>query len=376
MVFSDVLCFSHARWTSAMERPGQLMARCAQHHRVFFVEEPIIDATYTEITKVAQNLWRVVPHLGEGKSDQELLSLWREQLLLLRAERSIERPILWYYTPAAIAVSRHLPRVLTVYDCTCDLATLGVPHELLAWERELMEQSDLVFVAGHALYARKRNQHPRVYNVPSGIDVSYFARARQKAPIPSDQAPIPGPRIGYCGVIDHRIDWRLVREIAELRPKWQFVFLGPVASRTRANLPGLRNVHYLGAKPPHEVLEYVSDWDAAMIPFVVDETTRALSSSKTLEYLAAGKEIVATPLPDMVEPYARMGLLQVASDAEGFVSALESALRGDVRATPAQRDAYLAQRSWGSAFQRMHDLVLSALAARGEGIPTAEASPP
>jgi UDP-galactopyranose mutase len=376
MVFSDVLCFSHARWTSAMERPGQLMARCAQHHRVFFVEEPIIDATYTEITKVAPNLWRVVPHLGEGKSDQELLSLWREQLLLLRAERSIERPILWYYTPAAIAVSRHLPRVLTVYDCTRDLATSGAPPELLACERELIAQSDLVFVTGHALYAQKCNQHPRVYNVPSGIDLSYFARARQKAPIPADQAPIPGPRIGYCGVIDQRIDWRLVREIAELRPKWQFVFLGPVAPRTRVHLPALRNVHYLGAKSQQEVLEYVSDWDAAMIPFVVDEVTRTLSPNKTLECLAAGKEIVATPLPDVVEPFARMGLLQVASDAEGFVCALEAALRGDVRASPALRDAYLAQRSWSSAFQRIHGLVMSALAARGVGVSAAEVSPP
>src|SRR3954452_9718616 len=151
MTLPAVLCFSHLRWSQGFDRPNHLMLRCAKHHRVFFIEEPVIDATYAEVTKLATNLWRVVPHLAAGYCEEELHALWRGQLALLRAEHRIDRPILWYYTPAAVPVSLGLERSLTVYDCAHNLTEqheTAIPG-LLAWERELVRQADLLLVGNH-----------------------------------------------------------------------------------------------------------------------------------------------------------------------------------------------------------------------------------
>jgi UDP-galactopyranose mutase len=343
------------------------MARFAQRHPVFFVEEPLIDATYTEVTRVGRNLFRVVPHLAEGKSAGELLALWRGQLALLRAEHRIDRPILWYDTPSAVPVTRGFARCLTVYDCTLDLAAYaGIAPELIGWEAELVRDADLMLVRSRGLLATKRLAHPNSHLAPDCMDLARFARVRAIQPIPDDQAELPRPIVGYTGVVDDRIDFTLLEELADRRPDWSFVLLGPVAERFRHALPRRDNLHYLRDKPRVLSPGYVAGFQVAMLPCSMHPLAHASASRTTLEYLAAGKPVVSTALPDVIEPFARLSLVRVAEHAAGFGEAIAEELRGEHVAGPAQREEILVQSSWDFGFRRMYDHLQQALLQRGE----------
>src|SRR5205814_4717049 len=105
---------------------------------------------------------------------------------------------------------------------------------------------------------------------------------------------IRGVRLGYFGVIDERMDYDLLREIAATRAPWQIILLGPTAKIDPAILPRAANIHYLGPKPYAVLPEYVAGWDVALMPFARNEATRFISPTKTPEYLAAGKPVVST----------------------------------------------------------------------------------
>jgi UDP-galactopyranose mutase len=103
------------------------------------------------------------------------------------------------------------------------------PPELKDWEQKLFAKADIVFTGGMHLYEAKKKFHSNIYGVPSGIDVKHFIQARKFTKDPIDQESIPHPRIGFYGVVDERFNIELLRSVAEQRPDWHFVVIGPTA---------------------------------------------------------------------------------------------------------------------------------------------------
>jgi len=358
MLADVVLCFSHLRWGFVFQRPNHLMIRAARGRRVFYIEEPVFDGEVARLhtEEVAPGMLRVVPQVvpGDPEPEARVGALLEE---LCRREH-IEHAIHWYYTPMMLGVSAHLPRDFVVYDCMDELANfLFAPPELQERERELLRLADVVFTGGRALYEAKRSLHRNVHAMPSSVDVAHFERARGVLAEPGDQATIPRPRLGYCGVVDERMDLELIVGIAQRRPDWQLVMLGPVVKIDPAQLPRVHNIHYLGLKTYDELPAYLSGWDAALLPFALNDATRYISPTKTPEYLAAGKPVVSTPIRDVVEPYGRLGIVHIATGADAFVSAIERALAEQDSELDARRDALLREMSWDATWQHMlHEL--------------------
>jgi glycosyltransferase involved in cell wall biosynthesis len=254
----------------------------------------------------------------------------------------------------ALGFTDHLRPLATVYDCMDELsAFLHAPPRLRELEGRLFERADLVFTGGHSLYEAKRDRHPRVYPFPSSVDVDHFLQARQPLPEPADQAGIPRPRLGFYGVIDERLDVELIRALAEARPEWQLVLVGPVVKIDPAILPRNANVHYLGGKLYGELPGYLASWDVALLPFACNESTRFISPTKTPEYLAAGRPVVSTPIRDVVHPYGDDGLARIAATLDEFVRAVEAALAEDADARLAKVDPFLATMSWDRTWRQM-----------------------
>jgi glycosyltransferase involved in cell wall biosynthesis len=363
---NDVLCFSHLRWNFVYQRPNHLMSRAARDSRVLFIEEPLFDepAARLETVQIEPNLLRVVPHLRpeDGPvADAKIASLLRDH----HERLAIHHPLHWYYTPMMLPIGRALPNAAAiVYDCMDELsAFLGAPPELLARERELMQRADVVFTGGVALYQAKRGKHRNVHAMPSSVDVPFFVKARESLATPPDQAAIPEPRVGYCGVIDERIDLGLLEALARDRPDLSIVMVGPVVKISPDALPKLPNIHYLGGKPYSELPSYLAGWRVALMPFALNDATRFISPTKTPEYLAAGRPVVSTAISDVVEPYERLGLVRIGRSADEFVAHVGAALRGEGNNDSA-RDKFLASNSWDSTWTRMKHCVEQEIAAR------------
>lgn len=352
-----MICFSHLRWNFVYQRPQHLMSRFARKYDLIFFEEPVHDATEPWLERRAERggLTVLVPHLPR---DGDANAIMKGQLDEHLATLGREPAVLWYYTPMSVPISAHLPRRLTVYDCMDELSAFrGAPPEMLLMERRLMEKADIVFTGGVSLYEAKRALHPNVHAFCSSVDIAHFARARTVQTPPADQAVIPEPRFGFHGVIDERMDLELVEAVARACPEWHLVFVGPVVKIDPEMLPDLPNVHYLGAKQYDELPSYLAGWQAAIMPFAMNESTRFISPTKTPEYLAGGRAVISTPVTDVARAYGNNAAVHIASRPDEFVEAMRAALamwREDVCRLA---DMALADMSWETTWEQMHALM-------------------
>ncbi|MEH1814004.1 MAG: UDP-galactopyranose mutase [Nostoc sp.] len=365
----DIVCLSHLRWNFVYQRPQHLLTRCAQGKRVFFIEEPIFSEeplASLDVNEDSNGVVVVVPHLPQGLSEEVINADLQVLIDSLFAEHNINKYICWYYTPMAIAFTRHLQPQAVVYDCMDELSAFqGASPTLKNYEAELFSRADLVFTGGQSLYESKVNQHPNVYAFPSSVDVAHFGQARNLQE-PEDQAHIPHPRLGFFGVIDERMDIELLAGIAEARPDWHLVIIGPVVKIDPANLPQHENIHYLGGRDYKQLPAYLAGWDLAMLPFARNESTRFISPTKTPEYLAAGRPVVSTSIRDVVRPYGESKLVRIADTVSEFVIAAEQAMQEDTPASEwlSRVDVFLEKISWDRTWASMMKLIDSAIAAR------------
>jgi UDP-galactopyranose mutase len=353
------------------------MSRFAKDRRVFYIEEPIRESRdvpgmrlqVCEKTGVSVATPLLPEADGEaGATDTRIVA----QLIgKLFREQKIREHIAWYYTPMALNYTKALRPKAAIYDCMDELSLFRhAPPELTQNEQKLFALCDLVFTGGVSLFEAKRKQHERVFAFPSSVDCAHFAQARNRADMAEDQKNLGRPRLGYAGVIDERIDLDLIRDLADARPEWQIVMIGPVVKIDPANLPRRANIHWLGMKDYAGLPAYLAGWDVALMPFAMNESTRYISPTKTPEYLAAGLPVVSTPVRDVERQYGELGLVHIESDAEGFCQAAERAMTYGMSLKWRERaDAYLSTLSWDRTWQEMNQLIEDALAAKVERKP-------
>lgn len=360
----DLVCFSHLRWRFVFQRPQHLLSRCAKSHRVFFVEEPIYGDEEKVDVSESHGVTIVVPQLLHDLTPEEHARHHQALLDNYLSNLNLNHPVLWYYTPMAISWTTRISASAVIYDCMDELSAFhGASPLLLERERQLFSMADLVYTGGQSLYEAKRPHHPNVFAFPSSVDVHHFEQAKNYDPAtePEDQRDIPHPRLGFFGVIDERFDLELLRAIADAKPDWHFVMVGPVVKIDQNTLPKSSNIHYLGGKDYSQLPSYIAGWDVALLLFARNESTRFISPTKTPEYLAAGKSVVSTSITDVVRPYGQSKLVRIADEPEEFVKACEQALLDDTSSRP-QVDEFLSKMSWDKTWQRMDELIQSVLA--------------
>ena len=355
-----LLCFSHLRWNFVYQRPQHLMTRFASTQPIFFFEEPVFEAIETprlNRATPADNITILTPVLPVNIDEQQKSDTQRNLLDAFLACEHLMPSIRWYYTPMSLAFSEHIDVDTVVYDCMDELSAFrGAPASLVDCETSLLARADVVFTGGFSLYEAKRRLHANVHAFPSSVDASHFRQARADwgGDVP-DQAAIPTPRLGFFGVLDERFDLDLLSALADARPDWNFVLIGPVVKIDPSALPRRLNLHYLGQKSYEELPRYLAGWDVALMPFARNESTRFISPTKTPEYLAGGRMVVSTPIPDVVASYGDTGVVKIADGAEAFEAAIEEALRESAEADKrfARCDAAIEHESWDNIASSM-----------------------
>jgi UDP-galactopyranose mutase len=367
--YDALVCFSHLRWDFVFQRPQHLMTRFARAKRVIFWEEPIAsgDGAVDLDVRICPNSGVVIatPRLPDDLQGEAREQTLRGLLDTLLAERSVCEPVLWYYTPMMLGFTRHVEAAAVVYDCMDELANFKfAPPELQNLERELMERADVVFTGGYSLYEAKRLRHANIHPFPSSVDRAHFAKARLAQDDPEDQAALARPRLGFYGVVDERMDLDLLAALADARPNWTLVIVGPVVKVDPADLPQRANIKYLGGKSYPELPRYLAGWDVALMPFAINDSTKFISPTKTPEYLAGGKPVVSTAITDVIRHYGDLEGVKVAKSYDEFIAGCDAAL--ELAAEPdgawlKEVDKTLAELSWEQTFARMTGLIDQAI---------------
>jgi UDP-galactopyranose mutase len=376
-----IIVFSHLRWDFVYQRPQHLLSRLASSRRVIFIEEPdlnVSDRPEWSVREAAPNVLVAMPRTPSPArgfhSDQ---TPYLKPLLLELLEReNLTDYVVWFYTAMAAPLAAELKPLAVVYDCMDELSAFaGAPRELLERESDLFKLADLVFTGGPSLYRAKKERHPHVHCFPSSVDAKHFAAANGMTEA-EDQASLPHPRLGFFGVIDERFDIELLKRIAEARPQWQFAIVGPVVKIDPATLPRNPNIHYFGQQSYKSLPAYLKGWDVCLLPFARNQATKFISPTKTLEYMAAGKMIVSTPIVDVAEPYGE--IVYLGGTHEEFIAACDRALaapREERSERQRKMREVLGRTSWDTTTDRMSALIDSAIERRARARARKAAAP-
>ncbi|HEV7577736.1 MAG TPA: glycosyltransferase [Caldimonas sp.] len=383
-----LIVFSHLRWEFVFQRPQHLLSRLARDFHVIVVEEPMR-------TDGPAFLERMTPCAGvevlRAHTTVEAAGFHDDQLSALQpmiggylAERAIDDYLVWFYTPMALPLLGELAPRAIVYDCMDELSAFkNAPRQMRQRESALLKCADLVVTGGPRLYEAKRDANANVLCVPSAVDAAHYAARRATADAAAMaraaelQGRLPAPRLGFFGVIDERLDLDLVAALADADPAWQIVMVGPVVKIDPAALPRRANLHWLGQQPYALLPQLVAAWDVCLMPFALNESTAFISPTKTLEYMAAGKPVVSTPIHDVQAMFG--DIVAIAASTEAFVAACRAALAEPAaqrREREAQMQARVREHSWDVAAETIRRSLAAVLAssARGEGEGEAESA--
>ncbi|HYP46462.1 MAG TPA: glycosyltransferase [Propionibacteriaceae bacterium] len=367
----DLVVLSHLRWVWVWQRPQHLVLRmarlrAAEGARTWFVEEPHVEDVAEPELRTEQHgdvtrVWLVVPRVDDGSGNPDLpeyqspVAANYGDLLaeLLAAEGRPPQPDVWVYTPMALDIAQRLEHGRLVYDIMDDLSSfLDAPVGLALRQRRLMAEADVVFTGGRSLHrAAAAQRHHRVYCFPSGVQTAHYASAR-----PLRHAKPALPRVaGYVGVIDERLDLELIGGLAAALPDWRIEMVGPVAKIDPGGLPQADNLVYLGMKAYDELPEVMAGFDVALMPFALNEATRSISPTKTLEYLAAGLPVVSTRVPDVVTDFSQV--VHLTDDAQGFADACRHVMNADLQHRESGSRRILGRHEWDAIAARMVELL-------------------
>jgi glycosyltransferase involved in cell wall biosynthesis len=352
----DMLVFCHLRWDFVYQRPQHLIDRMSKHYRILFIEEPIPGDTghqhASTLREINKNLSVLRPAYPTIDGMEEILSKYV-------ANKNVA--VGWFYSAAFVSLIQHFNFRKIVYDCMDELTLFkGASPQLAAQEKYLLSEANIVFTGGKLLYEAKIKEHNNVHCFPSSVDRTHFEKALNGIAIPCEMK-LTHPVVGYFGVIDERINLPLLQNTADRMPKTSFVMVGPLAKITEEDLPRAANIHYTGMKPYDKLPNYLKAFDIAMMPFALNDATKYISPTKTLEYMAGQKPIISTAVYDVVRDYSRC--VEIVSDENEFCQAIDKVLHTNHKEKEKRKKQYdniLKATSWDQTAEKMYEIIKAA----------------
>jgi glycosyltransferase involved in cell wall biosynthesis len=370
-----ILAHSHLAWDWVWQRPQQFLSRLSRTHRVLFIESPMPgnDARTTQVTmrespdfpnivvlqvKVPPTRW------SDGSWVDKERRRVVQSLLAGPLGRNFAAPVQWFYDPMAVtAFAGHLEERAIVYDCMDELSLFrGAPLELVRRERELLAVADVVFAGGPKIWKAKRLLNQNCFCFGCGVDEKHFGRARDgELALPPDIADLPRPIFGYIGVVDERVDYELLAQLADAA-SGSVVMIGPWTKVDPATFPRRENLHWFGGRDYAELPAYAKAFDVCLMPFAMNEATRFINPTKALEYMATGKPIVATPVEDVVSQFNE--IVMIAHEPDEFVAACQSVAAHPPRGRIERGLALVRRSSWESIVAKLEEHIADVLATK------------
>lgn len=356
-----------------------LMTRLASHFPVFYIEPPADLLFLLRNPKFLKNFFRnrdcallkkLTPIIFPFENRLRWLKKINQKILLVQIKFFIKgnshRPyILWLFSPKDFYLIKYLSEKLLYFHITDDYASfpnkagLGSRSQVIYQENRILEKANRVFVTSKYLADAKSRWLSKLTVIPNVADSKHFEKAKiPDLPIPADIVCIKKPVVGFIGAIDnYKVDFDLIRYCAQKNPKISFVLIGPVGkadNTTRDSLPQEDNIHYLGEKTYEQLPNYIKAFNVCLIPYRITNYTKACFPLKLFEYLAAGKPVVSTNLPAVIN---YPGVVLIGKDPQYFnrliIKALQEASQEMIKAR--QRIAKI--NSWDQRIEEIKSII-------------------
>ena len=382
---TTIVCLAGLFWDEHWSSQQQIMSRLSERCRVLYVERPVSLLSFftgSSDAPVGRQFRRWLR--GGLRYENPSLAImtpppclplrfnylvnkvneWLRVRSLNRAMKKlgIEDPVLWIYEPEAGRTVDALGEIFSVYYCADDWSASdqwwNQAKDIRERESELASKVDLIVGTSTKIVKKWRASYENTVLVSNGADVASFKRAREcSLPIPEDLARIPSPRVGYVGFVDGRFDTQLYERLAGDHPEWQFAIVGPLMEKL-VDLSRLRqqpNVHFLGPRSRAELPAYLKGFDVCTIPYICNTLSESIFPLKLFEYLAAGRPVVSTALPEL-KPF--IDYLQIAATPDEFDRALQMSLDHPLSPAP---ESFLSENSWDAKADFMWKLISHAV---------------
>jgi len=363
----NVLYLSCAPWGFLWSRPQQIPSRLAERGsiNILYVQDPIylfpqsLIASYRKKDvflrkKVTDNLSVTNLFLPAFFGRLEFLKekygsiVLRSRLKYLNFKPEVA--IFYSYTYAFLLPSLNSMNIKIVYDCPDDFSAFsGVPDvsKALRTEENLIADSSVVTAVSKVLCKRISKINSHCFYVPNGVDFDHFHKARWLVDKPQEISPLPHPIVGFIGSVEDWINIELICKLAQSHPEYSILLIGPVTFGLE-ELQKYPNIIMLGARKYESLPSYLSCIDVCLIPFKINRLTSASNPVKLYEYLATGKPVVSTPLPEVCDNVSE--LVYISKDDEDFIRKVEEAVeepkKPDYEAMVARRVRFAEDNSW------------------------------
>ncbi len=313
--------------------------------------------------------------------DKRAIRQHASRLLELSGQRRADLLLLFH--PMFLPYAEHLnPRRLVYYMYDSLTAEVAASSTLAADWRSLVAAADLVIATSEQLAASLPGDGPRTARVlHNGADAGLIESLAAQ-PCPEQIAAIPHPRIGYSGVVNAKLNYTLVHELATRQPQWHWVFIGPEAdfagqgeaswalqAGMREKCRTLPNVHFVGELKHPDYLTALHHMDVTVLCNRTDEGWwRMAYPLKFHEYLASGRPVVSAHIASL-SPFTDVAAF--ADSPEEWLDALTNAVNNGGIGTPNKRRALAATNDWNQRtdqFERwLNDLLVSQAAHEAQG---------
>ncbi len=306
----------------------------------------------------------VVPFFGSAVAAATNRRLLTTQIATLARRRGLSNPILWIAIPTAVEVVGHLKESLVVYHVSDKYDANTMDHATdPAFIRELharaIDAADLIFYSSRKLLAEATRGLERSYLLEQAVDFDHWSGIHLgEVRVAEEIERVPHPRLGYFGAIEPwLIDQELIKQAARVRPEWNWIFIG---NKSRGlNIESLPNVHFLPPVSYQELPNYAAGFDVCVLPWDTNVAFTSYGSAiKVREYLASGKPVVISPLPE----YESMSnVLRIARNRDQFLELVDDALHEQGSEPACSRQDAVRNGTWDARAEQVSELIEQAL---------------
>ena len=374
MIVLNIAIFSAVRWSFLWQRPQQIASRLANDgHNIVYFQYPCVFAPSTLIEnykeknifirrRVSKNLHiantSFIPFVGKFKFITEKFGLFAFKIHLKRLNFEPDIAIFYSFLYNFLLEPLESMDVKIVYDCIDEFSDFSDVSEPLRVERDLTKRSSLVIATSKALCEKLSKINSNCFYVPNAADFRHFHTATQIKEKPAEIKRLQYPIIGFIGAVYDWVDIDLICKLAEVHPDYSILLVGPIIFGQN-KLKRYSNIMMVGTKKYELLPQYLSFMDVCLIPFKINKLTLASNPIKLYEYLAAGKPVVSTALPEVCDNASQVVMI---SKDDDFIKKVEEAVnetKSENKATILRRINFARNNSWDKRIDTIEKLLMN-----------------